>query len=102
MAVARSYREDLNDPNEPAFFPGVPLADVLEEEWALVPPWQQASVDASPLYQSTMPVARRKARGTKRNHDQAAPDDEPDTETDEPDETDEGRLETPADEGGQR
>lgn len=51
MAVARYYDPEKN--KEGAAFPGVPLDDVTEEQWASTPEWLQRSVDASPMYRKT-------------------------------------------------
>lgn len=53
MATARFYRADKN--KEEASFPGVPLRDLDEDEFAALPDWLKASVDASEMYQKTNP-----------------------------------------------
>lgn len=53
MATARYYEEDKNPSG--ASFPGVPLSDIDEEEWAAYPQWLQDSVDNSPYYRKTKP-----------------------------------------------
>lgn len=53
MAIARYYDASKN-PEERAF-DGVPLRDLTEEEFAELPPWLQASVDAAPFYRKTKP-----------------------------------------------
>lgn len=60
MSVARFYRADKNESG--ASFPGVPLADISEEEWARLPAWLQNSVDASESYQKTNPAAAHRKR----------------------------------------
>ena len=55
MAIARYYDASKN-PEERAF-DGVPLRDLTEEEFAELPPWLQASVDAAPFYRKTKPRA---------------------------------------------
>lgn len=60
MATARFYDESKNE--EGATFPGVPLADVSEAEWELLPAWIQASVDASPSYRKTKPDTASRSR----------------------------------------
>lgn len=62
MAVARYYDEDKNPYN--AAFPGVPLRDIEDEEWELLPVWVQNSVDASPFYRKTKPQAAAASRRT--------------------------------------
>lgn len=56
--IARYYVASAN-PREESF-PGVPLADITEEEWAEQPEWVQASVDASPMYRKTKPQGESK------------------------------------------
>lgn len=53
MSVARYYRPDKNV--EQAEFPGVPLRDIEQDEWNVIPAWLQASIDASDIYQKTKP-----------------------------------------------
>lgn len=53
MTIARYYQEDKNE--DGGALPGVPLADIDEETFAALPPWLQASVDASPMYRKTKP-----------------------------------------------
>ena len=53
MAIARYYDESKNP--EGAVFDGVPLRDLTEEEFAELPAWLQASVDAAPFYRKTKP-----------------------------------------------
>lgn len=55
--IARYYDEARNP--EGAFLDGVPLRDLTEEEFAALPAWLQASVDASPLYRKSRPRAER-------------------------------------------
>ena len=52
MPIARYYDESKNDGGA---FDGVPLRDLTEDEFAALPAWLQASVDASPLYRKTKP-----------------------------------------------
>jgi len=53
MSIARYYDETKN--LEGAVLDGVPLRDLTEDEFSELPPWLQASVDASPLYRKTKP-----------------------------------------------
>lgn len=56
--IARYYDESKNpsrDPNNLAMLVGVPLRDLTETEYGALPPWLQASVDASPMYRKTRP-----------------------------------------------
>ena len=53
MGTARYYRED-KQPGDMSF-PGVPLADISDEEWETYPKWLQDSIDASDLYQKSNP-----------------------------------------------
>ena len=53
MPIARYYDESKNENG--SAFDGVPLRDLTEDEFAALPPWLQASVDASPLYRKTKP-----------------------------------------------
>ncbi len=55
MPIARYYDESKNEDGRA--FDGVPLRDLNEDEFAALPPWLQASVDASPLYRKTKPRA---------------------------------------------
>jgi hypothetical protein len=51
--IARYYVAEKNP--EGAFLPGVPLADLSQEQFDALPEWLQQSVDASPLYRKTKP-----------------------------------------------
>jgi hypothetical protein len=51
MTVARYYVAEKN--KEGGSFPGVPLRDLTEEEFDALTTWEQASIDASPLYRKT-------------------------------------------------
>jgi hypothetical protein len=66
MATRKYYRPDRNPGTEanPAMLPGVPLADLSDEEYEAFPEWLQRSIDASEMYQSTNPhpQPRRAAR----------------------------------------
>lgn len=53
MASARYYDASKNP--ESAVLDGVPLRDLTEEEFAELPLWLQASVDAAPFYRKTKP-----------------------------------------------
>lgn len=53
--IARYYDERKNP--DGAFLPGVPLADLTEEQFDALPKWLQLSVDASPFYRKTKPRA---------------------------------------------
>lgn len=59
MATARYYVADKN-PDE-AHLPGVPLADLDEEQYASYPDWLQRSIDACDFYQKTKPRASSEA-----------------------------------------
>lgn len=56
MPIARYYDESKNDGRA---FDGVPLHDLTEEEFAELPAWLQASVDAAPFYRKTKPRAEK-------------------------------------------
>ena len=56
MPIARYYDESKNDGGA---FDGVPLRDLTEEEFAALPAWLQASVDAAPFYRKTKPRAEK-------------------------------------------
>lgn len=51
--IARYYDESKN--KEGAFFPGVPLRDLLESEYETLPEWLKDSVDSAPFYRKTAP-----------------------------------------------
>ena len=51
--IARYYVADANP--EGGQLPGVPLRDLLESEYAALPDWLKASIDASPMYRKTAP-----------------------------------------------
>lgn len=53
MSTARYYDASKNP--DGAVLDGVPLRDLTEEEFEALPPWLQASVDASPMYRKTKP-----------------------------------------------
>lgn len=53
MSIARYYEETKNP--DRAFFPGVPLRDLTDDEWATLDKRMQESVDASPFYRKTKP-----------------------------------------------
>lgn len=53
MSIARYYDESKNAGG--AFFPGVPLRDLTEDEWLALPQRYKDSVDASPFYRKTKP-----------------------------------------------
>jgi hypothetical protein len=72
MTIARYYNADANP--DGAHFPGVPLADLTEEEFDALPKWLQASVDASPLYRKTKPSASRKAEPKSEAAEAPAPE----------------------------
>lgn len=59
MAVARYYRADKNEGG--ASFPGVPLRDIDDDEWELLPDWLKASIDASEIYQKSNPSPVRRS-----------------------------------------
>lgn len=54
MSIARYYDESKNDDRG---FDGVPLRDLTDDEFASLPPWLQASIDAAPFYRKTKPRA---------------------------------------------
>jgi hypothetical protein len=58
--IARYYDESKNAAG--VFLPGVPLADLSESQWAALPEWLQASIDASGWYSATRPREKRSAR----------------------------------------
>lgn len=51
--IARHYDESKNPGG--AAFPGVPLADLTQEQYDALPEWIQRSIDASPMYRKTAP-----------------------------------------------
>ena len=53
MATARYWSPP--EGREGEYIPGVPAADLSDEEWALLHERQQRSVDASGLYRKTRP-----------------------------------------------
>lgn len=57
--IARYYDESKNAAG--VFLPGVPLADLSESQWAALPEWLQASIDASGWYSATRPAEKRAA-----------------------------------------
>lgn len=61
--IARHYVADKNP--EGAFFPGVPLRDLTEDEFDALPEWLQRSVDAHDMYRKTAPPSAEKAGGDK-------------------------------------
>ncbi len=79
MPIARYYDESKNE--DGSAFDGVPLRDLNEEEFDAMPPWLQASVDASPLYRKTKPRAE-KAEAEAPAEPAAAPEPEPAAEPD--------------------
>lgn len=58
-SIARYYDESKNENG--GALPGVPLADITEEQFNALPPWLQASVDASPMYRKSKPHTERAA-----------------------------------------
>lgn len=52
-AIARYYDQSKNPGG--AFFPGIPLRDLTESEYAALSKHQQASIDACPFYRKTAP-----------------------------------------------
>ena len=53
MSIARYYDASKNpDGGE---LPGVPLRDLTDDEFAELPAWLQANVDAMPMYRKTKP-----------------------------------------------
>lgn len=76
MPIARYYDESKNDGSA---FDGVPLRDLTDEEFAALPAWLQASVDASPFYRKTKP------RADKAEDAPAEPEAAPDAAPAEPD-----------------
>lgn len=53
MPIAMYYDEEKNEGEQ--FIPGVPLADMTEEQYEALPDWLKQSVDESPLYRKTKP-----------------------------------------------
>jgi hypothetical protein len=64
MATRLYYDASKNPDN--ASFPGVPLADLSDEQYDSYPEWLQRSVDASPLYRKTNPNPEPRKRLTER------------------------------------
>lgn len=58
--IARYYDASANP--DGVFLPGVPLADLSVEQWAALPEWLQASIDASGWYSETRPAEKRAPR----------------------------------------
>ena len=59
MTIARYYDATKNP--DGAFFPGVPLRDLTEDEWDALSKRMQESVDACPFYRKTPLAAPPKA-----------------------------------------
>ncbi len=76
-AIARYYDASKNP--EGAVLDGVPLGDVTEDEFAALPAWLQASVDAAPFYRKTKPRAEPDAPAAET--DAATPGRRPRAET---------------------
>lgn len=53
MSVIISRYYDASKNPDQAFFPGVPLRDLTEDEWAALDERQQAAIDAAPFYRKT-------------------------------------------------
>lgn len=53
MTIARYYDESKNP--DRAYFPGVPLRDLTDDEWLALPQRYKDSVDAAPFYKKTKP-----------------------------------------------
>lgn len=53
MSIARYYVPDRNPTG--ASLPGVPLADISEEQYDAFPAWLQLSIDAVGFYRKTKP-----------------------------------------------
>jgi hypothetical protein len=58
--TARYYDESKNTAG--VFLPGVPLADLSASQWAALPEWLQASIDATGWYSETRPAGKKAAR----------------------------------------
>jgi hypothetical protein len=72
MAIARYYDASKNP--DGAVLDGVPLRDLTEEEFAELPPWLQASVDAAPFYRKTKPRHPSEAEPETQAEVQPAPE----------------------------
>ncbi len=72
MPIARY----LNEANvqEGVFFPGVPLADITEEEFDALPKHLQEAVDASPMYRKTKPAEKKAANKAAPKEAEIAPE----------------------------
>ncbi len=57
--IARYYDESKNP--DRGMFPGVPLADLTEEQYTSYPEWLRRSIDAAPFYRKTKPAQAAKA-----------------------------------------
>jgi hypothetical protein len=77
MTIARYYVADAN--LDGAHFPGVPLADLTEEEFDALPKWLQASIDASPLYRKTKPRAEAAPKAKRASESEPEASAPPDT-----------------------
>jgi len=53
MKIARYYDATKNPDH--AFFPGVPLRDLTDDEWDALDTRMQESIDATPFYRKTPP-----------------------------------------------
>ena len=53
--IARYYDASKNP--DGAYFEGVPLRDLTEDEWLALEERQQAAIDAAPFYRKTRPPA---------------------------------------------
>lgn len=55
VPIARYYDATKNP--DGAYFEGVPLRDITEDEWIALEERQQAAIEASPFYRKTKPPA---------------------------------------------
>jgi hypothetical protein len=54
-AIARYYDATKNP--DQAFFPGIPLRDLTQDEWDALSDRMRESIDAAPFYRKTKPPA---------------------------------------------
>lgn len=63
MATARYYDESKNP--DGGTLPGVPLADLSDEQFDSYPTWLQESIDVSDIYRKTNPAPEPRKRPTE-------------------------------------
>jgi hypothetical protein len=61
--IARFYDAAANP--DGASLPGVPLADIPDEQYISYPAWLRLSIDASPFYRKTAPQTKPTTKAEK-------------------------------------